>query len=85
MNVIWFAVGSGEAAKSGPMALAVILVLVIACYFLFRSMSRHLKKVRQGFPVDSRRGTAADSEEEEQAADDGTPNAAPPTSAPPPA
>ncbi len=83
MNTVWFAVGSGEAAKSGPMALAVILVLVIACYFLFRSMSRHLKKVRQGFPVDSRPGTAADSKE--QAADDETPNAAPPTSAPPPA
>jgi hypothetical protein len=82
MSVIWFAVGGGEAAKSGPMALAVILVLVIACYFLFRSMSRHLKKVRQGFPVDSRRGTAADSD---AAADDETPNAAPPTSAPPPA
>ena len=82
MNTVWFAVGTGESAKSGPMALAVILVLVIACYFLFRSMSRHLKKVRQGFPVDGRRSTTVDSNDE--ATDGETPNAAPPTSAPPP-
>ena len=47
------AAGSGEAAKAGPLALAVILALGIVCYFLFRSMSRHLKKVRQGFPGDA--------------------------------
>jgi len=27
--------------------LAIILVLCVACYFLFRSMSKHLKKVRE--------------------------------------
>jgi hypothetical protein len=43
---------TGEAAKSGPWGLAIILLLVVACFFLFRSMSRHLRKVRQGFPVD---------------------------------
>ena len=42
---------SGEAKKAGPLALAVVLVLFIACYFLFRSMSRHLRKVRTEFPV----------------------------------
>jgi hypothetical protein len=42
---------SGEAQKAGPLALAVILVLAIACYFLFRSMTRHLRKVRTQFPV----------------------------------
>lgn len=42
---------SGEAKKAGPLALAIILVLFIACYFLFRSMSRHLRKVRTEFPV----------------------------------
>jgi hypothetical protein len=41
---------SGEAAKSGPIGFAVILVLCIACYFLFKSMSRHLKHVREEFP-----------------------------------
>ena len=43
---------SGEAAKAGPWWLAVVLLLCIACYFLFRSMSKHLRKVRDEFPVD---------------------------------
>lgn len=43
---------SGEAVKSGPIGFAVILVLCVACYFLFKSMSRHLKKVREEFPTD---------------------------------
>jgi hypothetical protein len=44
---------SGEAAKSGPIGLAIILVLCIACYFLFKSMSKHLKAVREDFPSDA--------------------------------
>ena len=44
--------GGGEAKKAGPIALVVILVLAIACYFLFRSMTRHLRKVREEFPRD---------------------------------
>jgi hypothetical protein len=44
---------SGEAAKAGPIGLAVILVLCIACYFLFRSMAKHLRKVREQFPAES--------------------------------
>jgi hypothetical protein len=43
---------SGEAAKSGPIGLAIILILCIACYFLFKSMSKHLKSVREDFPKD---------------------------------
>jgi hypothetical protein len=43
---------TGEAAKSGPLGLAVILVLCVVCYFLFKSMSRHLKSVREDFPKD---------------------------------
>lgn len=43
----------GESKKSGPIGLAVILVLCIACYFLFKSLSRHLRKVREGFPADA--------------------------------
>jgi hypothetical protein len=42
----------GEGVKSGPIGLAVILVLCIAAYFLFKSMSKHLKKVREEFPTD---------------------------------
>jgi hypothetical protein len=43
---------SGEALKSGPIGLAIILLLCIACYFLFKSMSKHLKTVREDFPSD---------------------------------
>jgi hypothetical protein len=42
----------GEGVKSGPIGLAVILVLCVAAYFLFKSMSKHLKKVREEFPTD---------------------------------
>jgi hypothetical protein len=38
---------AGENQKSGPIGFAVILVLCIACYFLFKSMSKHLRKVRE--------------------------------------
>jgi hypothetical protein len=41
---------TGEAAKSGPIGLAVIIVLCIACYFLFKSMSKHLRRVRDKYP-----------------------------------
>ena len=40
----------GEGVKSGPIGLAVILVLCVAAYFLFKSMSKHLKRVRENFP-----------------------------------
>ena len=41
---------TGEAAKSGPIGLAVIILLCIACYFLFKSMSKHLRRVRDNYP-----------------------------------
>jgi hypothetical protein len=44
----------GEAKKAGPLWFAVVLVLAVACYFLFRSMSRHLRKVREQFPTEQR-------------------------------
>jgi hypothetical protein len=37
----------GESKKSGPIGLAVIIALCIASYFLFKSMSRHLRNVRE--------------------------------------
>ena len=43
---------TGEAAKAGPIWFAVVLVLCVVCYFLFKSMSRHLKNVREHFPQD---------------------------------
>jgi hypothetical protein len=42
---------SGEAVKSGPWGLAIILLLCVACYFLFKSMSKHLRRVREQFPT----------------------------------
>ena len=44
---------TGEGSKSGPIGLAVILLLIIACYFLFKSMSGHLRRVREDFPKDA--------------------------------
>lgn len=38
---------TGECLKSGPWGFAIILLLAIACYFLFRSMSKRLKRVRE--------------------------------------
>jgi hypothetical protein len=46
--------GGGEGKKSGPIGLVVIIVLCVVCYFLFKSMSKHLKKVREQPPGDSR-------------------------------
>lgn len=38
--------------KAGPIGLFVIVVLCVACWFLFRSMSRHLKRVPESFDED---------------------------------
>jgi hypothetical protein len=51
---------SGEGAKAGPWGLAVILLLCIVCYFLFKSMSKHLRKVREEFPTGDADPAAAD-------------------------
>jgi hypothetical protein len=42
---------TGECQKSGPLGLVVIIVLCIGCYFLFKSMSKHLKQVREDYPA----------------------------------
>lgn len=36
--------------KAAPLGLFVLLLLGVGCYFLFKSMSRHLKRVREQFP-----------------------------------
>ena len=58
---------TGEAAKSGPLGFAVILVLCVVCYFLFKSMSRHLKHVREDFPQDAAQGVPKDDAEQKPA------------------
>jgi hypothetical protein len=63
----------GEGVKSGPIALAVILVLCIAAYFLFKSMSKHLKKVRDEFPSDESEESASGDGAEQQPGPDDAP------------
>lgn len=46
------AVLADEAQKSGPIGLAVILLLCIACYFLFKSMSKHIRRAREHLSPD---------------------------------
>ncbi|MDQ1720421.1 MAG: hypothetical protein QOI26_155 [Pseudonocardiales bacterium] len=39
-----------DTGKGSPIGLFVVLLLVVAVYFLYRSMSRHLRKVPEKFP-----------------------------------
>ncbi|MDQ2796691.1 MAG: hypothetical protein M3Y06_05950 [Actinomycetota bacterium] len=59
---------SGEAVKAGPIGLAVILIMCIACYFLFKSMSKHMRNVRENFPAASPPGVAPPGSEVKTAA-----------------
>jgi hypothetical protein len=44
-----------ESKKSGPIGLVLIIVLCVVCYFLFKSMSKHLRSVREGsVPISAR-------------------------------
>jgi hypothetical protein len=52
MSTVEIVAKSGEAAKAGPLGFAIILLLCVACYFLFKSMSKHLKAVRENFPAE---------------------------------
>jgi hypothetical protein len=69
-----------EANKAGPLGLLTILVLGVACYFLWRSMNRHLKKVPESFdePAAGKPGSAATGSTAAKAAEPTTP-AEPPT------
>ena len=76
---------SGEAAKSGPIGLAVILILCIVCYFLFKSMSKHMRKVREEFPgQQSSAEPPAEPSNSSAAANPTTPPADPPSGQRPP-
>jgi len=76
---------TGEAAKSGPWGLAIILILCAVCYFLFKSMSKHMRKVRDEFPGQNKKPESpaqqADSEPEDahQARPDGGAESGPDT------
>ncbi len=38
--------------KAAPLGLLVLVLLCVGCYFLFKSMSRHLRKVRDEWPAE---------------------------------
>lgn len=42
-----------EWGKAAPTGLFVLLVFVVVCFFLFRSMNRHIKKVPTAFGGDA--------------------------------
>lgn len=47
--------GGDNSLGAGFIGFIVVVVLIVACYFLFRSMTRHLRKVPSSFdppPVD---------------------------------
>jgi hypothetical protein len=60
----WSAAGPVLAAvpvpdgKAGPVALFIIVLLCIACFFIFRSFSKHLKRVPVDF--DTTMGTSTE-------------------------
>ena len=49
-----------DTGKGSPIGFLVILVLVIAVYFLYRSMNRHLKRVPDSFDPPPPTGEPAD-------------------------
>lgn len=57
---------TGECLKSGPWGLAIVLLLCVAVYFLFRSMSKHMKKVRQNFGQEAPDDAPAEQTSEEE-------------------
>ena len=50
--------------KAAPFGLLIVVLLVIATFFLIWSMNRHLKKLPESFDMDN--------PEQDQAVDDGT-------------
>ncbi|MDT4893312.1 MAG: hypothetical protein QOE97_2347 [Pseudonocardiales bacterium] len=74
----------GENQKSGPIGLAVILVLCVICYFLFKSMSKHLKRVREDFPGDGQKRASGSPAESPPSPPPLSPPPSPPSATPPP-
>ena len=67
MTTILAVAKGGEGVKSGPLGLAMILLLCVAVYFLFKSMSKHLKRVRDDFPSDRAAATGPSQPVEQRA------------------
>jgi len=56
----WQPLADSDTGKGSPIGFFVVLVLVIAVYFLYRSMNRHLKKVPESFEPPPATGEPAD-------------------------
>lgn len=52
--------GNPEWGKAAPMGLFVLLAFVVVCYFLFRSMNRHIRKVPDSFVTGARQEDTRD-------------------------
>jgi len=54
-----------DIGKGSPIGLLVVLLLIVAVYFLYRSMNRHLRKVPPEFnPPDERLPEAPNTEQQ---------------------
>jgi hypothetical protein len=51
MSVVVVVASEADQQKAAPLGLFVLILLGVACYFLFKSMSRHLRRVRDDFPA----------------------------------
>jgi hypothetical protein len=58
--------------KGSPIGLFVVLILVVAVYFLYRSLSRHVRRIPESFdpPVDGQDAGSADLDADPAAAAD---------------
>jgi hypothetical protein len=56
----WQLLADSDAGKGSPIGFFVVLVLLIAVYFLYRSMNRHLKRVPSSFDPPPATGEPAD-------------------------
>jgi len=54
-SVLADSLADSDVGKGSPIGLLVVLLLIVAVYFLYRSMNRHLRKVPPEFdPPDAR-------------------------------
>ena len=56
----WQLLADSDTGKGSPIGFFVVLVLLIAVYFLYRSMNRHLKRVPTSFDPPPATGEPAD-------------------------
>jgi hypothetical protein len=58
-SVLAASLADSDVGKGSPIGLLVVLLLIVAVYFLYRSMNRHLRKVPPEFPAPGDHSPAA--------------------------